>query len=256
MYRTKFTPSGIEFPADISFNFATPEIKEDKIKEVKLDYKFINGEHDINTRNVEVLTNSRNYAGDNPPYSLTLNLGYGKKNHKAIFKIKIVEHFVKSKFKQINSKEWKGEKWFDGDIEDEGFKSKLKKYDISTTMRATIPINDDDNTWNCNIKDTGFTNIFENNKVDLPLFDETFARHVELNCVIHLKSIFLFDKIGFSRPSEPQDKLCICNWEFKNIEILPKTSFFDSINLSAFISTDDSVSKENSVSLDDSDVEE
>ena len=73
-----------------------------------------------------------------------------------------------------------------------------------------------------------------------------------------LKSIFLMDKIGFSRPSEPQDKLCICNWEFKNIEILPKTSFFDSINLSAFSSRGDSVYNdiENSVPLDDSDVEQ
>ena len=147
----------------------------------------------------------------------------------------MVEHFVKSKCTQRSSKEWKGERWFDEDIEDEGFINKLKEHEgYNTTMTATIPINDD-NTWDCNIKDTNFTNIFQNNIVDLPLFDEVFDRNAEINCSIHLKSIFLVDK---------QHKMCVCNWEFKNIQILQRTSIFDSINLDAFCSIDDSDDEE------------
>ena len=105
---------GIEFPADLSFNFETPETKSERIKEVKLDYKFRNGEHDINLRNVEVFTNSRLYARDSQPYSLTFKLGSDQRNNIATIKIKMVEHFVKSEYKQRSSKEWKGERWFDG----------------------------------------------------------------------------------------------------------------------------------------------
>ena len=254
MYRTKDTSSGIKFPADLSFSFETPETKGERTKEVKLDYKFSNGEHDINLKNVEVFTNSRLYAGDSQPYSLTFKLSSDERNNNAMIKIKMVEHFVKSEYKQRSSKEWKGERWFDGDVEDEGFISKLKKYEwhsaITTTMKATIPINDD-NTWDCNISDTESTHIFQNNKVDLPLFDETFSRNTKFNCLIHLKSIFLVDKIGFSRPSKPEYRMCVCNWEIKNIVILPKKTWcFGSINLDSFGSID------NSVSLDDSDDEE